>query len=42
MTDKQLRLMLYERQCRILRLVNGKESVALPGDLVRINPNLLK
>jgi len=42
MTDKQLRLMLYERQNRILRLANGKESVALPGSLVRLNPKLLK
>jgi hypothetical protein len=42
MTDKQLRLLLYLRQCQILHLQQGHESVALPGSLVRLNPNLLK
>lgn len=42
MTAKQLRTLLYERQRKLLRLQAGHESVCLPGELMRINPGLLR
>jgi len=41
-TMKLLRLKLYERQRVILKLKQGDESACLPGDLIRLNPRLLK
>ncbi len=39
---KRLRRELYRRQCVILKINDGGESVFLPGDLIRLNPRLLK
>ena len=39
---KDLRLKLYRRQRVILRLNFGHEHVCLPGELIRINPKLLR
>lgn len=41
MTPKQLRALLYARQCKLMRRQDGNESVCLPGELVRLNPGLL-
>jgi hypothetical protein len=40
MKDKELRLKLYERQKKLLRLKDGYESVCLPGQLIRTNPRI--
>lgn len=40
--DKILRGLLYERQKKLLGLAEGHESVCLPGQLVKINPKLVK
>ena len=39
---KDLRLKLYKRQCKLHDLKTGHESVCLPGQLIRLNPRLLK
>lgn len=41
-SDRALRQMLYQRQCVLLKLEPGRESVCLSGQLVRLNPKLLK
>jgi hypothetical protein len=38
----ELRNRLYARQRRILKLKEGHEAVALPGDLLKANARLLK
>lgn len=40
-SEKDLRLKLYRRQCRLNNIKTGNESVCLPGQLLRLNPNFL-